>query len=195
MAGSWGVANGFSFYPGKNLGALGDAGAITTNDDHYKEIISALRNYGSHQKYVNNYIGMNSRLDELQASFLRHRLKNLHSENSERIQIAKNYNEKIKNSLLIKPEIESDRQNVWHVYPVRVQERSRFMDFMKEHGVGTLIHYPIPPHHQKAYQEIILEKNLPITEKIHQEIVSLPIYPTMTEVEIQKVIDVANQYK
>lgn len=194
FAGSWGVASGFSFYPGKNLGALGDAGAITTNDEKYYEILKALRNYGSHKKYENQYIGLNSRLDEIQAAFLRHRLRNLDVENKIRIQIANTYDRQIKNTKVLKPKIETAQQHVWHLYTVQVEKREHFMNFLKENGVGSLIHYPIAPHHQKGYQKLFHGQSFPISEKIHEQVVSLPLEPTLTDVEIQQVISVVNKY-
>lgn len=194
VAGSWGLASGFSFYPGKNLGALGDAGAITTNDENFKNVLLAIRNYGSHKKYVNDYIGLNSRLDEVQAGFLSIRLKNLERENLIRMNLAKNYDQKIENKVIIKPSLGKQKEHVWHLYTVRVQNREHFMKYLTENKVGSLIHYPIAPHHQKAYQQVIEEKNFPISEKIHQQVVSLPLDPTMTPTEIATVIEVVNKY-
>lgn len=194
-AGSFGVANGFSFYPGKNLGALGDAGAITTNDDQYFEVIKALRNYGSHKKYVNQYIGMNSRLDEMQAAFLRHKLKRLDEENAIREKIADTYENEISNTLLVKPKQDVKKAHVWHCYTVMVPNREGFMKHMASKQVGTLIHYPIPPHHQEGYKDILKGASLPLTEKIHQQIVSIPLEPTMTQPEISEVIAAVNSFK
>ncbi|WP_417538249.1 DegT/DnrJ/EryC1/StrS family aminotransferase [Marinomonas sp.] len=198
-AGSWGHASGFSFYPGKNLGALGDAGAITTNDDELASVLRALGNYGSHKKYENIYQGTNSRLDEMQAAFLRVKIKHLDNEAQRRREIAALYNKGIKNHHLVLPlnvhhdEIESIKSHVFHLYTVRVKKRESFQAHLSNNKVQTLIHYPIPPHKQLAYSEW-QHKEYPITEMIHKEILSLPISPVLTNKQVQAVIDIVNDY-
>lgn len=193
--GNLGDAAGFSFYPGKNLGALGDAGAVTTNDDTLAKTIRALANYGSEEKYVNKYQGLNSRLDEMQAAVLDEKLKHLDAENEIRMQVAQYYSENIKNPLIILPEMPWDKSNhVWHLYVIRTPERDRLQKYLADNGIQTLIHYPIPPHKQQAYPELN-ELSLPITEQIHNEVLSLPISPVLTDEEINKVVDTINSYK
>lgn len=198
-AGNWGHASGFSFYPGKNLGALGDAGAVTTNDDQLANMVRVLGNYGSQKKYENFYQGVNSRLDEIQAAFLRVKLKYIDIEMSRRREIAIAYTVGIKNSRLVLPWTqenvsESDlKAHVFHLYVVQVQQRELLQSYLMEKGVSTLIHYPIPPHKQKAYREWT-HQTYPITESIHAKICSLPISPVMTNEEVQKVIDTVNAY-
>jgi dTDP-4-amino-4,6-dideoxygalactose transaminase len=192
--GNLGDAAGFSFYPGKNLGALGDAGAVTTNDEDLAKTIRALANYGSNQKYVNIYQGLNSRLDEMQAAVLDVKLKYIDAENQRRREIAKRYLAEIKNPKLILPENPSNElEHVWHLFVIRTQEREKLQNYLSEKGIQTLIHYPIPPHQQEAYKEW---NNLsyPLTEKIHKEVLSLPISPVMEEVEIISVIEALNNY-
>ena len=198
-AGSWGDASGFSFYPGKNLGALGDAGAITTNDNDLEEMVRALGNYGSCRKYKNLYQGTNSRLDEMQAALLRVKLKYLDSETQKRRIVAKVYMEKIRNIALKLP-IEHDvcpltlDSHVWHLFVIRIEERDRLQRYLEEEGIKTLIHYPIPPHRQEAYKEW-KEQKYPITEKIHETVLSLPISSVMNNYQIQKVVDIVNRFK
>ena len=192
--GNLGDASGFSFYPGKNLGCLGDGGAVTTNDDELAEKIRALRNYGSDVKYHFPYRGTNSRLDEMQAAFLRVKLPHLDDDNAVRRRIAERYCSEIKNPNVVLPHLPNDAmQNVWHVFPVRVQNRAEFQQYLSDNGIQTVIHYPIPPHCQPAYTEWH-NLSLPITEKIHQEIISLPISPVMTGDEVRKVVGVVNDY-
>ena len=191
-SGNLGDASGFSFYPGKNLGAIGDAGALTTNDKELTETIKALRNYGSHKKYENLYLGINSRLDEIQAGLLSVKLKYLDAETDVRRDIAEHYNAEIKNSSIILPQLPVDRnEHAWHLYVVQVSNREKFQQSLADKGVQTLIHYPIPPHHQKAYKEW---NNLsyPISEKLHRDVISLPISPVMTNDEISHVIEAVN---
>jgi len=190
-AGNLGDASGFSFFPSKNLGALGDGGAITTNDKELAEVIRALRNYGSHKKYENLYKGVNSRLDELQAGILRVKLKYLDEENNKRKQIAKYYLENIKNEKVVLPKVITD--SVWHLFVVRTKERNVLQKYLQEKGIQTLIHYPIPPHKQKAYKEWN-RLSFPITEKIHNEVLSLPISPVMEREEVEKVVKVVNDF-
>lgn len=191
--GNLGDASGFSFYPGKNLGCLGDGGAVTTNDDELAEKIRALRNYGSHVKYENIYKGCNSRLDEIQAAVLDVKLQYLDADNEKRRKIAKVYRENIKNPLIAPPQVKQELSHVWHVFPVRVGNRDGFKKYLADKGIETLIHYPIPPHKQAAYKEWN-NLSFPITEKIHEEIILIPISPVMTDEEIQKVVDVVNQW-
>lgn len=192
--GNLGDAAGFSFYPGKNLGALGDAGGITTNDEELAKTIRALANYGSNQKYVNIYQGLNSRLDEIQAAVLAVKLKYIDAENNRRRAIAKLYIAEIQNPNIILPENpESEAEHVWHLFVIRTKERERLQNYLTENGVQTLIHYPIPPHQQEAYKEWN-DLSFPITEKIHEEVLSLPISPVMTEDEVTEVIEIINQF-
>ncbi|WP_342508864.1 DegT/DnrJ/EryC1/StrS family aminotransferase [Sporosarcina sp. FSL K6-2383] len=193
-AGNFGDAAAFSFYPGKNLGALGDAGAITTNDLSIAKKLYALRNYGSFVKYENVYQGYNHRLDELQAGFLSLKLKDLDKDNEIRREIAASYIKGINNPLISLPIPSERKENVWHVFPILVKNRSAFIEYMKENGVETLIHYPIPPHRQQAYRELN-DLHFEITESIHENIVSLPISPVHTYEEIESVIAIVNRYK
>lgn len=193
--GNLGDASGFSFYPGKNLGALGDAGAITTNDENLAKIIRALANYGSNQKYVNIYQGLNSRLDEIQASVLDVKLKYVDNENARRREIAVQYIHGIKNSAIILPESPVNvLEHVWHIFIIRSQNRNHLQDFLSENGVQTLIHYPIPPHHQQAYREWN-NLSFPISEKIHKEVLSLPISSVMSNEEVAHVINIINSFE
>ncbi len=193
MTGALGDAAAFSFYPGKNLGALGDAGAITTNDKDLAEVIFALRNYGSQEKYLNIYKGINSRLDEFQASILSVKLNGLDEETEKRRKIADIYLSKISNDKLLLPKLQERRGHVWHLFVVQVQERERFMLYMKEKGIDTMIHYPVPPHKQEALKEYSHLK-LPLTESIHKHVVSIPLYPALTMEEIDYIIGCINQY-
>ncbi|MFC6098070.1 DegT/DnrJ/EryC1/StrS family aminotransferase [Flavobacterium qiangtangense] len=192
--GTLGDAAGFSFYPGKNLGALGDAGGITTNDDVLAKTIRALANYGSNQKYVNIYQGLNSRLDEIQAAVLDVKLKYIDAENSRRQAIAERYTTEINTSDIVLPQLPSERnEHVWHLFVIRTKDRERLQHFLSENGVQTLIHYPIPPHKQEAYKEMN-SLSFPITEQIHEEVLSLPISPVMSDEEVSKVIETMNDY-
>lgn len=197
--GALGDASGFSFYPGKNLGALGDSGAVTTNDDKLADIVRALANYGSRVKYENNHQGLNSRLDEIQAAFLSVKLKYLDAENSLRRQIAQYYCDHIENHDIILPsvynnpeiKIDSNLSHVWHLFVIRNGERRELQKFLEQRGIQTIIHYPIPPHKQKAYSEWN-DIHLPVTEKIHHEVLSLPISPVMAMEEVEQVVNVVN---
>lgn len=193
-AGNLGDASGFSFYPGKNLGCIGDGGCVTTNDEKLAQKIRALRNYGSHVKYENLYKGLNSRLDEIQAAVLDVKLTGLNKDNQRRREISKVYREKIKNPLVILPQSKDENAHVWHIFAVRTGNREHFQKYLAEKGIQTLIHYPIPPHKQEAYKEWN-NLSFPITEKIHREIISLPISPVMTDEEVQRVVDLVNSYK
>lgn len=192
--GNLGDAAGFSFYPGKNLGALGDAGGVSTDDEELAKTIRALANYGSNQKYVNIYQGLNSRLDEIQAAVLGVKLKYIDAENNRRREIAKRYIAEIKNPNIILPENpESEAEHVWHVFIIRTAEREKLQNYLTENGVQTLIHYPIPPHKQEAYKEWN-NLSFPISEKIHEEVLSLPISPVMSDDEVTEIIQVINKF-
>lgn len=192
-AGNLSDAAGFSFYPTKNLGALGEAGAVTTNDVNLAEIIRKLRNYGSSSKYVNQYKGVNNRLDEIQAAFLNVKLPTLDADNEIRRQIAKRYSREIKNPLLILPNYKSDESHVFHQFVIRTQHRAKLQAYLTENQIGTLIHYEIPPHKQEAYKEWN-HLQFPITEKIHNECLSLPISPVMETADIETIIEVLNRF-
>lgn len=192
-AGNLGDASGFSFYPCKNLGCLGDGGAITTNDDKLAQKIRALRNYGSHVKYQNLYKGVNSRLDEIQAAILDVKLKYLDKDNEKRRKVAKYYRENIKNPAVILPYAKEELSHVWHIFAVRTAQREELQKHLADNGVQTLIHYPIPPHKQAAYSEWG-DLSYPITEKIHSEVLSLPISPVMTREEVEKVVGIVNLF-
>ena len=192
--GNLGDAAGFSFYPGKNLGALGDAGAVTTNDEEFSKTIRALANYGSNQKYINIYQGLNSRLDEIQATVLDVKLKYIDHGNQRRKDIAKRYVSEIKNQNIILPEIpENEKEHVWHLFVIRTQEREKLHTYLTDKGVQTLIHYPIPPHKQDAYIEMN-SLSFPITERIHEEVLSLPMSPVMRDEEVKIVIEAINSF-
>ncbi len=192
--GSWGDAAGFSFYPGKNLGALGDAGAITTNDKELYDVLVALRNYGSHKKYENKFRGVNSRLDEIQAAMLRVKLKHLDNETAHRQHIAQLYLEGIHNPLITLPEVTSKEGHVWHLFVVRTKWRDKLKRYLMNNSIQVLIHYPTPPHKQFAYKELN-KLNLEITEKIHDTVISLPIDPTMSYEHILFIIDTLNSFE
>lgn len=192
-AGNLSDAAAFSFYPGKNLGALGDAGAITTNDEALAKVLFALRNYGSEQKYHNDYSGVNSRLDELQAAFLNVKLPHLDRENQSRREIAKKYVSGIKNDKIILPAWDLTNNHVFHLFVIRTPKRAELQEYLKQNNIETIIHYPIPPHQQKAF-ESWNTLSFPITEKIHAEVLSLPISPLMSEDEVNYIITVLNRY-
>lgn len=187
-------AAAFSFYPGKNLGCLGDGGAVTTNDEEIYHKIKALANYGSDRKYHHIYKGLNSRLDEIQAAVLDVKLPHLDDDNEYRRKIVQYYHSHIDNPLITLPETYDDKAHVWHVFAVRTQERDRFQQYLTDNGIQTIIHYPTPPHKQLAYQEWN-GLSFPITEKIHREIISLPISPVLTDDEVKKVVEVVNAWK
>jgi dTDP-4-amino-4,6-dideoxygalactose transaminase len=199
--GNLGDAAGFSFYPGKNLGALGDAGAVTTNDDALAKHIRALGNYGSNKKYVNEFQGLNSRLDEIQAAFLEVKLKYIDTENQYRRQLASLYLSGIKNSAIALPTPENtsfshiqNTEHVWHLFVIRCQQRDKLQEYLTENGIQTLIHYPIPPNKQLAYKEMN-HLDYPITNTIHNEVLSLPISPVMTQEDVHKIITILNSFK
>jgi dTDP-4-amino-4,6-dideoxygalactose transaminase len=189
--GSLGHASGFSFYPSKNLGALGDAGAVTTNDGELASLIRALRNYGSHTKYHNEYQGVNSRLDELQAAVLSIKLKHLDRENERRRAIANRYLAGIRNEELRLPRATSPESHVWHLFVVRTDERQALVRHLQSQGIGSLIHYPIAPHKQKAYAAWSRQSH-PLTERMHETVLSLPLNPSMTDADVDRVIDACN---
>ncbi len=193
-SGALGDASGFSFYPGKNLGCLGDGGAVTTSDDQLAQVVRTLANYGSQQKYMNKYRGMNSRLDEIQAAVLSVKLPRLDADTDRRREIANVYLTGIANPVIELPFVASPENHVWHLFVVRCTERERLQAYLAENGVQTLIHYPIPPHKQEAYREWN-GFQFPITERIHNEVLSLPMSPTLTDSDVQTVIEVVNRFQ
>ncbi|WP_310589677.1 DegT/DnrJ/EryC1/StrS family aminotransferase [Flectobacillus rivi] len=193
-AGNLGDAAGFSFYPSKNLGALGDGGAITCNSKSLAQAYRQLRNYGSSQKYVFDEVGLNSRLDEIQAAFLSLKLEHLDGENLYRQKIARHYLEQIQNPSIVLPPSNSIDEDAWHLFVIRTSDRDKFRSYLAENGIGTDIHYPIPPHKQKALSEFN-HLSFPITEKIHQEVLSIPLNPTLQELEIEYIIEKINNFK
>ena len=192
--GSLGHAAGHSFYPGKNLGALGDAGCVTTNDDKLAAVVRALGNYGSEEKYVCKYAGYNSRIDELQAAVLAVKLAHLDNDNAHRAAIAELYYKGITNPLIRLPRYMAAENNVYHLFPIFCEERDKLQQHLKEQGIETLIHYPIAPHQQECYKEYA-HLSLPITEEIHRTELSLPIGPATTLDEAQKVIEAVNGFE
>lgn len=189
--GNLGHIAGFSFYPGKNLGCVGDGGAVTTNDEELYNKVKALRNYGSHKKYENLYIGLNSRLDELQAGILDVKLKYLDNDNKYRRKVAKYYIENIKNKKIILPNY--SEEHVYHIFAVRTENRNELQNYLKENGIETLIHYPIPPHQQVCYKGQLGE-NYPVSEQIHSSILSLPISQVIENEEVEKIVEVINKF-
>ena len=189
-AGAWGDAAGFSFYPTKNLGALGDAGAVTCKDPALADMVRKLRNYGSAEKYHNEVQGPNDRLDELQAAFLRVKLPHLDAENARRRQIARIYREGIRSAKVQLPKVRAaEESHVWHLFVVRVPDRDAFRERLVAAGVETSIHYPIPPHRQKAFASTLGTLSLPVTEAIHREVVSLPMSPVLSDEEAAAVVE------
>ena len=201
ITGNIGDAAGHSFYPGKNLGALGDGGAVTTNDLELAVAVRTLANYGSQRKYVFKYAGRNSRLDEIQAAVLDVKLKYLTEDNAKRKQVAHYYYEHINNPLISMPDLLPDEQNVYHLFPIIVKgndNRNRLHDYLEENGVGTVCHYPIPPHKQECYAKEawnMPQLSLPITEHLADEELSLPIGPAITLEEVAEVVRLANEFK
>ena len=187
-------AGAFSFYPGKNLGCMGDGGAVTTNDEKLYKKIKALANYGADRKYHHIYKGTNSRLDELQAAVLDVKLSHLDADNARRREIATYYRKNITNPKIILPETYDENAAVWHVFAVRTDERDSFQQYLTAKGVQTIIHYPTPPHKQLAYKEW-KDRSYPISEEIHRTIISIPISPVMTDVEIAEVVRIVNEYR
>ena len=187
--GSLGDAAGFSFYPSKNLGALGDAGMVTTNDLELAKKIRALRNYGSREKYINMYKGENSRLDEIQAAILNVKLRYLDEENKKRNKIAQIYRQNIKNKKIVLPKARTDKNShVWHIFAIRTKQRDKLQRYLLDNGIQTQIHYPIPPHKQEALKEFC-QKKFPIAETIHSEVLSIPLNPTLTSHSIEYIIE------
>jgi dTDP-4-amino-4,6-dideoxygalactose transaminase len=193
MQGNLGDAAGFSFYPGKNLGALGDSGAVTTKDEELAKTIRALANYGSAQKYVNQFQGLNSRMDEIQAAFLNVKLGYVDSETQSRRKIASYYIENIKNEKIIIPNAGDVNEHVWHLFVIRTTNRDELQVFLLENGIQTLIHYPIPLYKQECYKNLA-HISLQITEKIHDEVISLPISPVMSIEDAEKIVAVLNKF-
>ena len=190
-----GRAAGYSFYPSKNLGAMADAGAIVTNDTDLAEKIKALRNYGSHKRYYNKYVGTNSRMDELQAAILNIKLKGLDGDNAQRRKVANHYLAAINNKNMILPEVSANPlDHVWHLFVVRTKKRDELRSYLEENGIQTQIHYPVPPHKQECYPEYN-SLSLPIAEQLANEVLSLPMSPVMKHAEVAKVIEVINAWK
>lgn len=196
ITGSWGNANGTSFYPGKNLGALGDAGAVTTNDTEISRKIKMLRNYGSEKKYFNEVLGYNMRLDEMQAAFLRVKLRKLEEWTNERKKIASWYNSELNGvGDLVLPEIAEGATHVYHLYVIRTKKRDALQQYLTDHGIGTLIHYPIPPHLQEAYQHLGYKKgDFPIAEEMSETCLSIPIWPGMNKTEVDYISETIKSY-
>lgn len=192
-AGNWGHASAFSFYPGKNLGAMGDAGAVTTNDSELFQLLSALGNYGCAEKYKNLYQGVNSRLDEIQAAMLTVKLRHLDEQIHYRREIARRYLNEIHNPAIILPESPPMEEHVWHLFVIRTERRQALSAYLRQEKIETMIHYPIPAHKQPAYQEYN-HCHLPITEKIHNEVLSLPLNPAMEADHISRIIDKVNAF-
>jgi len=193
ISGGIGDAAGHSFYPGKNLGALGDAGAVTTNDQVLAKTIAAIRNYGSEKKYENIYRGLNSRLEEIQEAFLNVKLKYIQKDIEARREVANYYLENIKNPEILLPTMLSEEGHVWHLFVIRSSRRDDLQKYLAEKGIQTLIHYPIPPHKQEAY-EAYNNLSFPITEQIHEEVLSLPLSAIITKEDMNKIVKVLNDY-
>jgi dTDP-4-amino-4,6-dideoxygalactose transaminase len=194
--GSFGHANGVSFYPGKNLGALGDAGAVTTDNEDVAEMIKALRNYGSHQKYHNDYIGLNRRLDELQAAFLDVKLNYLEAWTQQRKAIATTYNDLLKYTPLTLPKIAPKADHVYHLYVVRTKNRNQLQSALNKNGIGTLIHYPIPPHLQQAYKYLGYKKgDFPIAEELAETVLSLPLWVGLSNNELDYMVKIITKHE
>lgn len=191
--GSLGLAAAHSFYPGKNLGALGDGGAVTTDDDELAEVIRAIANYGSTRKYVFRYVGRNSRLDEIQAAVLDVKLRHLDADNARRVEIAEKYLSGIRNPLISLPDRGEPDGNVYHIFPIRCDRRDELQRYLADNGVQTLIHYPIPPHRQECYSGWS-SLSLPVTESIHATELSLPMSPVLSDADVQLVIDLLNTF-
>lgn len=193
--GTFGHAAGFSFYPTKNLGALGDGGAITTDDDELAALLKAIRNYGSERKYHNSHQGPNSRLDEIQAAFLRAKLPHLDEQNARRRKIAERYCRDIVNRHLQLPVVSGDpTSHVWHLFVVRCKQRDALAAHLAEHDIQTAVHYPIPIHKQTCYRHVMSDVSLPLTEAIHRDVLSLPMSPAMNAEQVERVIDAVNAF-
>lgn len=192
--GSLGDAAGHSFYPGKNLGAFGDAGAVTTDDEELAKTVRSLANYGSTRKYVFKYIGRNSRLDEIQAAVLDVKLKHLLEDNARRKEVAKMYLDGIKNPTIILPKVEDFNAHAFHIFPIRTKKRDELHDYLEANGVQTICHYPIPPHKQECYKDWN-DRSYPITEMIADQELSIPMSPVMTDEEVNEVIHILNAWQ
>ena len=196
MTGTFGDIGCFSFYPSKNIGAFGDAGAIVTNDDQIAEDFRVFRNYGSEKRYYNKIVGANSRLDELQAGLLRVRLNHVEAIEEERIRIAERYSAEIQNPKIIMPKVREKCTAVWHQFVIRCAERDRLIEYLNEKGIGTIIHYPIPPHLSEAYGYLGYQEGaFPITEEYAKTVLSIPMYNGMTEAEQTQVIKALNEFR
>jgi dTDP-4-amino-4,6-dideoxygalactose transaminase len=192
--GSIADAAGHSFYPGKNLGAMGDGGAVTTNNDVLADVIRSIANYGSKEKYFYQFKGINSRLDEIQAAILNVKLKYLDNENDYRKKVARQYIENICNPLIKLPDVNDWNSHVFHIFPILTSNRNNLLQYLLKNGIQTLIHYPVPPHKQECLKELELF-SLPITEKIHNEELSLPVSTVISSYEVDKIINLINKYK
>ena len=192
--GALGDASGQSFYPTKNLGALGDAGAVTTDDPALADVVRALGNYGSAVRYVNEYKGVNSRMDDLQAAFLLVKLKYLDAGNCRRTEIARLYTDSIRNERIVLPQAGAEGEHIWHQYVVRCEARDRLMHYLETNGVGSLIHYPIPPHKQQCYREYN-HLSLPVAERLAREVLSLPMSDYLTDDEAREIASVVNRFE
>lgn len=194
-AGSFGDAAAFSFYPSKNLGALGDGGAIVTNDDALAKLVRALRNYGSERKYYHSQTGLNSRLDEIQAAFLSVKLPHLDEQNARRRVIAKRYRDEIGNAHITLPQVLAEEEShVWHLFVVRTAQREALASHLAASGIQTAVHYPVAPHRQQCYRDLLSDNSLPLTEAIHEEVLSLPMSPVLEDWQVTKVIDAVNSF-
>ena len=194
-AGAFGLAAGFSFYPTKNLGALGDAGAVTTSQDGLMENVRALRDYGADRKNVHRLVGCNSRLDELQAAVLRVKLRYLDEDNRRRRELASVYLENVRNPRIVlpaAPELEP-LSHVWHLFVVRTDDRDGLRRHLEDSGIGTAVHYPVPPHRQRALARL-RDLRLPVTEQLHREVLSLPLHPALSDGEVERVVDALNRF-
>lgn len=192
--GALGDAAGFSFYPGKNLGALGDGGAVTTSDEVLATVIRRIANYGTSRKYINEYKGRNSRLDEIQAAVLSLKLEYLDADTLRRRQIALRYRREIVNRAIVLPQVVCEEEHVWHIFPILAEKRDQLQTYLHDAGVETLIHYPVPPHFQQAYREW-QNLSFPLTERIHREELSIPLHPALTDEEVTTVINVLNSWQ
>ena len=192
--GNLGDASGFSFYPSKNLGALGNGGCVTTNDEELAQKIKALANYGSLKRNCHIYNGTNSRLGDIQAAILNVKLKYLDSDNQKRRQTAKLYRENIKNSLITLPETYDEKEHVWHLFVIRCESRDKLQQYLRDNGIGTIVHYPTPPYKQECLKQYA-NTNCPISDKMHETVLSIPMSPVLTDIEVEYVIDKINAYK
>jgi dTDP-4-amino-4,6-dideoxygalactose transaminase len=196
MTGSIGYVGCFSFYPSKNLGCFGDGGAIVTNDAQFAEKVKTYRNYGSQKRYYNETIGTNSRLDELQAALLRVKLKHINELTLEREQLAQRMLSEVKNPFIELPSVDINCTHVWHLFVIQTDVREKLMNYLSEHGIQSLIHYPIPPHLQEAYSDLgYKEGDFPISERLAKRVLTLPLYNGMTQEEMDYLIHTINQFK